>query len=397
MKTILAQVKNNLLPVFKFRKIQRIALEAALWVIASLLASFFQTNGYIDANKLRSSLALGIFGATIYFITNVFFAVYKTQLLRASFEETLRIVFSVFVATFFLFSIDIFFDITGEIRSASILTGLISLILQLALRVMMSGRINFQLFEKNLGIKTLVYGSGITAQQIVDQMLFRSNLYDPIGFLDDNLSKNNFMFKGRKVLGTIRDLERIVRLHKPEILVVAITNISSVNLINLERQCQNLQISLRIIPNAIQIMENKLKLTDISDLSIEDILGRQQIKYDKEDLTSFFVDKKILITGAGGSIGSEIARQISEINISNLFLLDRNENSLLDLSLSINEDGLFSNNNMILCDIRDSESMSKLIENLKPDVVFHAAALKHLVLLEKYPQEAQAFYKHIYR
>jgi dTDP-glucose 4,6-dehydratase len=388
VKTILAQVKNNLLPVFKFRKIQRIALEATLWVIASLLASFFQTNGYIDANRLQSSLALGVSGATIYFVTNVFFAVYKTQLLRASFEETLRIAFSVFVATFFLFSIDIFFDITSEIRSASILTGLISLILQLALRVMMSGRMHFQLFEKNLGIKTLVYGSGITGQQIVDQMLFRSNLYDPIGFLDDNLSKNNFMFKGRKVLGTIRDLERIVRLHKPEILVVAITNISSVNLINLEGQCKNLQISLRIIPNAIQIMENKLKLTDISDLSIENILGRQQITYDKEDLTSFFVDKKILITGAGGSIGSEIARQISKINISNLFLLDRNENSLLDLSLSINEDGLFSNNNMILCDIRDSESMSKLIENLKPDVVFHAAALKHLVLLEKYPQEA---------
>jgi dTDP-glucose 4,6-dehydratase len=131
-----------------------------------------------------------------------------------------------------------------------------------------------------------------------------------------------------------------------------------------------------------------LNLEDIYDPSIEDILGRQQLKYDKLDLISFFTDKKILITGAGGSIGSEIARQISKINISGLYLLDRNENALLDLTLSINGDGLFNNTNVILCDIRDARALEKTISDLKPDVVFHAAALKHLVLLERFPEEA---------
>jgi dTDP-glucose 4,6-dehydratase len=192
----------------------------------------------------------------------------------------------------------------------------------------------------------------------------------------------------RKVLGTISDLPVIVMDKKPAILIVAITGISSVNLIDLERKCKELNILIRIIPSALEIMENDLSLGDISDLKIENILGRHQIDYDNHEITNFLRAKKILITGAGGSIGSEIARQISALNVSDLFLLDLSENSLLELSLSINNDGLFNENNIILCDIRDSALLSKLVEKLKPDVVFHAAALKHLALLEKFPQEA---------
>jgi dTDP-glucose 4,6-dehydratase len=269
-----------------------------------------------------------------------------------------------------------------------LLCGLVSLILQIGLRIIISGRLSRKLFHQATGIKTLIYGSGITGQQIVDQMLYQRDAYDPIGFLDDNCHKSNFMFRGRKVLGTIDNLEEIIRSRKPEILIVAITSISPASLINIEQRCKNLNISIRIIPNSIEILKKNLKLSDISDLSIDKILGRQQINYDKKDIVSFFGNKRILITGAGGSIGSELAKQISDINIANLYLVDRNENSLLELCLRINNDGLFNNNNIILCDIRDSDFISKIIEDLKPDVVFHAAALKHLVLLEKFPDEA---------
>ena len=374
--------------ILNFRKIIRIGAESLLWIFASFIASLIRYDGLITKDKYNSVLFLGILGSLAYFINNIFFAVYKTQLVRASFEETSRISLSILFTTLILFLIRIFLEFPNLPILTVVLCGLISLILQLSTRIILSGRLNKKLFNRPNGIKTLIYGSGITAQQVVDQMLYRSSNYDPIGFLDDDNSKSNFMFRGRKVLGTIDNLEKIVRNENPKILVVAIAGISSSVLINLERRCKDLNLSIRIIPNALEIMERNLKLSDISDLSIEDILGRQQINYDKDDLIDFLKNKKILITGAGGSIGSEIARQIHSISVSDLFLLDRNENSLLDLCLSIYNDGLFDSNNIILCDIRDSVSVSKIISQLKPDVVFHAAALKHLTLLEKFPDEA---------
>ena len=381
-------VRDNIFPILNFRKIIRIAIESFLWVFASIIASVIRYDGIISKDNYLNVLSLGILGAVVYFLNNIIFATYKTQLIRASFEEVIRISLSILTTTLFLFSARIFLEFPNLPRLTPLLCGIISLILQISFRILVSGRLSTKLFNQTNGIKTLIYGSGIIAQQVVDQMMHSLDGYDPVGFLDDDKNKSSFMYRGRKVLGTIDSLEEVVQNQNPEILVVAITSINSTNLIALEQRCKTLKISIRIIPSALEIMKKNLKLSDISELSIEDILGRQQINYDNTDIIGFLNDKRILITGAGGSIGSEIARQIAQISTSNLFLLDRNENSLLDLCLSINNDGLFINNNIILCDIRDSDTVSKLVYELKPDIVFHAAALKHLVLLENFPEEA---------
>ena len=381
-------IRNNIFPILNFRKFIRIAIESFLWVFASIIASVIRYDGIIPKDKYINVLSLGILGAFVYFLNNIVFATYKTQLIRASFEEVIRINLSISTTTLFLFSARLFFEFPNLPMLTPLLCGIISIMLQISFRILVSGRLSKKLFNQTNRMKTLIYGSGITAQQVVDQMLHSLDGYDPVGFLDDDKNKSSFMYRGRKVLGTIDSLEEVVQNQNPEILVVAITSINSTNLIALEQRCKKLKISIRIIPSALEIMKKNLKLSDISKLSIEDILGRQQINYDNTDLISFLNNKRILITGAGGSIGSEIARQISQISTSNLFLLDRNENSLLDLCLSIDNDGLFINNNIILCDIRDSDTVSKLICELKPDIVFHAAALKHLVLLENFPEEA---------
>ena len=114
--------------------------------------------------------------------------------------------------------------------------GIISLILQIVFRILLSGRLKKELFSQSDGVRALIYGSGITAQQVVDQMLYRSNNFVPIGFLDDDMTRKNFMFRGRKVLGTIDNLEEIARNARPEILVVTIANISSASLIQLEKR-----------------------------------------------------------------------------------------------------------------------------------------------------------------
>jgi len=374
--------------VFSLRKIIRGGIESLLWLFSSFLANLISYDGLIPKESYKEVVFLGILGSVIYVFTNMLFAVYKTQLIKASFEELIRIGISIFFTTITLFCIRILGDFQDIPRFVPLLSGIISIVLQTGLRILVSGKLNSKLFQNATGVKTLIYGSGITGQQIIDQMLYQKKAYDPIGFLDDNYNKSNFIYRGRKVLGTISSLEEVVRTKKPEILIIAIASISSANLISLEQRCKDLEISIRIIPSAIEILKKNLKLSDISNLSIDKILGRQQITCDSKDIESFFQNKRILITGAGGSIGSEIARQISCMSISSLSLVDRNENSLLELCLSINNDGLFNNENIILCDIRDSIALSKIIRNLKPDVVFHAAALKHLVLLEKFPDEA---------
>ena len=381
-------IKDIKVAIFKFRKIFRVVIESLLWLFSSIIASLIRYDGFLKKEIFNEVLLLGLLASFIYFLINTIFAVYKTKFMRASFEEIVRISLSILFTTLILFIIRIAYEFPRIPVLIPILCGIISLILHIIFRIIVSGRFNKRIFHRTHGVKTLVYGSGITGQQVVDQMLYKSDYYYPIGFLDDDIQKSNFMYRGRKVLGTIQSLPEVVHMKNPEILVVAIAGISSANLIRLEQKCKELRISIRIIPNALEIMKKNLKLSDISELSIEELLGRQQVNYKNNDLVGFFRNKRILITGAGGSIGSEIARQIAQIGTSNLFLLDRNENSLLDLCLSINNDGLFVNNNIVLCDIRDSETVSKLVSELKPDIVFHAAALKHLVLLENFPEEA---------
>jgi dTDP-glucose 4,6-dehydratase len=370
------------------RRVSRLLIESLLWFLSAAIATWIRYDGVINQNQFSEIFSLGLFGSICFIGNNILLSVYKVKYRIASVEEIMKISLSVILTTLFLFTFRITFSFPNLPRLIPLLCGLIALLLQILLRVLVSKKTINYFFLNRSGIKTIIYGSGITGQQIVEQMLFRSKEYNPIGFLDDSSDRSNFVFMRRKVLGTISDLPVIVMDKKPAILIVAITGISSVNLIDLERKCKELNILIRIIPSALEIMENDLSLGDISDLKIENILGRHQIDYDNHEITNFLRAKKILITGAGGSIGSEIARQISALNVSDLFLLDLSENSLLELSLSINNDGLFNENNIILCDIRDSALLSKLVEKLKPDVVFHAAALKHLALLEKFPQEA---------
>ncbi|NQW57453.1 MAG: polysaccharide biosynthesis protein [Polynucleobacter sp.] len=219
-------------------------------------------------------------------------------------------------------------------------------------------------------------------------MLLKSEEFKPVGFLDDDASKKNLRIFGRKIFGDISLLEQTVAEYDLKILVVAFSGIEVAQLFDIERRCRNISVTLKIIPNPFEIMARNLQLEDISTVSEEDLLGRRPIKPDESKIATFLSKKKILITGAGGTIGSEIARQVNRFNSDGLFLLDRDENALLSLQLSLVGDGLLANPNLILADIRDDARIFEVLNELRPDVVFHAAALKHLAILERFPQEA---------
>ena len=148
-------------------------------------------------------------------------------------------------------------------------------------------------------------------------------------------------------------------------------------------------VNLRVIPSTSEIVGGAVKLGDISHVTEEDLLGRRPIHTDEAGIREFLEGTRILITGAGGSIGSELARQVHRYGPAFVGMLDRDESGLHATQLSIDGQGLLSSEKLVLADIRDAERMDEVMQAVRPDIVFHAAALKHLPLLQRYPEEAR--------
>lgn len=368
--------------------LKRFISATSIWLISVVIATLLRFDGNFPAEKNIPILLLAVLGGIVATSLNHLFSLYGSRYRRASLEEVFALTVSTAIVTITLTVIRIIFSIPALPRSVPVISGLISLILQFAVRLILSRNTYKSLFIKSAGENTIIYGAGISGRQLAEQMLLKSDSYKPVGFIDDNPEKKNLRIFGRKVLGKIDDLERIAKIYDLKNLVIAFSGIEPSTLMNIENRCRALSIDLKIIPNPFEIMSKELQVGDLTSVSEEDLLGRRPIKPDESNIAAFLKGKNVLITGAGGSIGSEIARQVNRFKLSSLFLLDRDENALLALQLTLVGDGLLANPNLILADIRDRDRISEIISDLKPDVIFHAAALKHLAMLERYPEEA---------
>ena len=371
-----------------YQLIQRAVLTILFWLTAVMVATLLRYDGEFPGEKLDRVLLLGVIGGLLNASVNQIFVKNFASYRVASLEEVFALTVSTSFVTIIL-TINLFvFSFPLLPRSIPLVSGIIALLIQFLSRLVISRKTYRILFSNSKGNNTVIYGAGITGRQVAEQMLIKSEEFKPVGFLDDNPSKKNLKIFGRKIFGDINLLEQVVGEYDVKVLVVAFSGIEVVQLFDLKKRCQNLSVTLKIIPNPFEIMARNLQLGDIATVSEEDLLGRRPIKPDESEIATFLSKKKILITGAGGSIGSEIARQINRFNQAGIFLLDRDENALLSLQLSLVGDGLLANPNLILADIRDHDRIFEILNEIKPDIIFHAAALKHLAILERYPQEA---------
>ena len=367
---------------------QQVLLVNLFWLTAVTIATLLRYDGNFPSDKIDRVLLLGVIGGSLNAIVIQIFAKNFSNYRVASLEEVFALTVSTSFVTIILTLILLIFSFPLLPRSIPLVTGMIALLIHFLSRLLISRKAYKTLFSNSIGNNTLIYGAGITGRQIAEQMLLKSEEFKPVGFLDDDPAKKNLKIFGRRIFGDINLLEEVVLEYDLKILVVAFSGIESVQLFDLKKRCQNLSVTLKIIPNPFEIMARNLQLGDIATVSEEDLLGRRPIKPDESEIATFLSKKKILITGAGGSIGSEIARQVNRFNSDRLFLLDRDENSLLSLQLSLIGDGLLASPNLILADIRDHDRIFEILDEIKPDIIFHAAALKHLAILERYPQEA---------
>jgi dTDP-glucose 4,6-dehydratase len=239
------------------------------------------------------------------------------------------------------------------------------------------------------GNRTLIYGAGDAGSQLATLMQTdRTGRFLPVGFLDDDPGKRHLRRANLRVLGTGGALESVAIDQGIETLVIAIAGVSSERLQSIDRTCAALGVRVQVIPTAAEIVGGAIRLGDVSDLSEEEIMGRRPVETDEAEINEFIRGKTILITGAGGSIGSELSRQVHRYQPKRVVLLDRDESALHETQLSIDGTGLLSSEDLILCDIRDADRVSSIVSDISPDIIFHAAALKHLSFLERFPHEA---------
>lgn len=237
--------------------------------------------------------------------------------------------------------------------------------------------------------RTLLYGSGYLGVQTAKRMLTDPKAQAlPVGFLDDDPTKRNQEVRGVRVLGGLDDLEDAVRQTRATQLIVCIGDADSALMRRVDIAANRAGISTLVLPPLEQILNNASAISEVRELSIEDIIGRHPVRLDTESIAPYLRDKRVLVTGAGGSIGSELCRQLARFAPSDLIMLDRDETALQETQISISGHGLLDTNDVVLNDIRDASALRDIFMEQRPDVVFHAAALKHLPMLEQYPDEA---------
>lgn len=235
---------------------------------------------------------------------------------------------------------------------------------------------------------TIVFGAGEGGRQLVRALVRDPSAgLTPVAFIDDDPRKRRMRISGVKVLGARADLARVAEGSEAKVLAVAVPSADSELLQDLRRRSDEADLEMLVLPSAGEMLGGA-KGTDLRGLDVRDLLGRRPIELDHGAIADSIQGRTILVTGAGGSIGSELCRQIARFGPAKLYLLDRDESALHAAQISVTGRGLLDDDTIVLADIRDAERMREVMEQTKPDVVFHAAALKHLPLLEQYPMEA---------
>ncbi|MEA2686953.1 MAG: hypothetical protein QOE93_2148, partial [Actinomycetota bacterium] len=237
--------------------------------------------------------------------------------------------------------------------------------------------------------RILVFGSGDAGARIVESLLRDSSSpYLPVALLDDDPTKRHLRIMGVPVTGDRARMAEAAAEHEADTLLVALPSASGELLRELSDLAHDAGLDIKVLPGVGELVGGQVGIRDIRTPTIEDLLGRQPVDTDVASIADYLRGKRVLVTGAGGSIGSELCRQIARFEPANLIMVDRDESALHAVQLSIEGRALLDSPDLVLLDLRDREGMERLLRRRRPEVIFHAAALKHLPLLERYPGEA---------
>ncbi len=243
--------------------------------------------------------------------------------------------------------------------------------------------------RQKLPTKVLIVGAGETGIGVLRALRNHPEKgYVPIGFIDDAPHKVDRSVAGLEVLGTTRDLTYITRKREIDEVVIAIPSAPGGKIRDIIRQCEYRGCQFKIVPNIHAILEGRASVSQIREVRFEDLLNRSTSQMDLAEVSKHLSGKRVMVTGAGGSIGSELCRQVAKLNPELLILFGRGENSLYHTDIELRESEPQLNRALVIGDIRDNAKVSQVTRKYRPDIIFHAAAHKHVKFMENHPDEA---------
>lgn len=239
--------------------------------------------------------------------------------------------------------------------------------------------------------RTLIVGAG-SAGTMVARQLLKNHETDllPVAFIDDDMKKHELDIMGIPVIGGVNDIESVVKRLNAEHIVIAIPSLRRKELNTIFKECAKTKAKTQILPMLEDLMTGKVSVNQFRDVQVEDLLGREPIKLDIDSISDSLTGKIVLVTGAGGSIGSEICRQIAPFRPAKLVLIGHGENSIYGIEMELKEAFNHLSIQFIteIADLQDADKMNLVMRTHGPDVVYHAAAHKHVPLMERNPEEA---------
>ena len=239
---------------------------------------------------------------------------------------------------------------------------------------------------------TLIVGAGEGGRILYNSFLGSKTAQDihVVGFVDDDPNKRNTYLSGKKVLGALKDIPELIEKYDIQMVTIAIPSLSRKKLRRIFELVESARVKVNTMPSIEELASGKISVSKLKTIDVVDLLGRDEVKLDIESIKDQITDKVILVTGAGGSIGSEICRQIVQFNPAKLLLLGHGENSiyLIDRELRTHHQNCPTEIVPIIADIQDREKINEIMEQYHPDIVYHAAAHKHVPLMEYNPKEA---------
>ena len=239
------------------------------------------------------------------------------------------------------------------------------------------------------GEKAIIIGAGACGQLLIEEIRKDESFnYKIIGLIDDNPNKRHTYLKGIKVLGNRNDILDVVKETKATSIFLAIPSMTAEEKSDILEICKEAKAKVKIVPSFYQSIDSGIDLKKVRDVDLKDLLGREEVQLDKGGISDYLTDKVILVTGGGGSIGSELCRQIATFNPKKLLILDIYENNAYDLQNELSRNYPQLNKEVIIASVRDKKRLEEIFDEFKPNVIFHAAAHKHVPLMEVNPQEA---------
>ena len=247
--------------------------------------------------------------------------------------------------------------------------------------------------ERKSGLKKgeeriLIVGAGDAGEVISREIIRRPDLGKLVGFVDDDKEKIRKRIHNVKVLGNIEGINDILEREQVGTVIIAIPTASGKEIKRIVDNIKNKEVKIKTLPGLYELVDGKVSVSRIRNIRIEDLLGREPVDLNLEEISGYLKGKRIMVTGGGGSIGGELARQICKFGPGSLILLDHGENGLFHINLELEGKWPGVEMELVVADIRDRDKMDKIFKRYRPEVVFHAAAHKHVPMMEFHPDEA---------